>query len=1042
MLKRKKNHHSDKTPHHTTRPTGHKKLKVKISPFYRVSLFLFLVFFITLSYFVVLVSTTPKSFPFVTKKIHSYLVEKLGDGVSIEESHISFTRYGTLKVAVDNLRILHATLEGEEKQAFVLPKIETEFSLFNFLILNFNPSKVKIIDSEIAVNSFEKVEQIAGPPDDLDKESANQTALISGLFAAVKEGKLPIKNFEIENAKLLIHGRTDTKILIKKSQIRTSSKGSNLHILAINQLSFSEERRDVNFNSDCQLYKDDSLKCDLTLTNFEPASIVALHPDLKPLDQIDSALNATASFTINDGKLHNLLFKAKAEKGSFDFPDFFGQKMDFSDFSVTGEYDTNLGVLNLSDIRTDFEVASNDQIAVVVDDDTKTPENKAHLGMTLLISNLKNPLNSQLDFYIKLQNLPNDEMEKFWPKYLHDAGVRKWVIEHVNEGLIKDAYATFTLKNNNAKMSLERIDAKVVFSGLRLKYSADFPEISDVEGVANFTQNDMKISVNGGSVLGSKISDAQVSIDSFHSSQILLNIAGKSNGIASDSLKHASNSSSFASTVEKYLNGNSQNQFDIRIPLNDNLKLQDAYISVDSVITNLSNDFVKGGVIAQSKKDFGSNDFVTTLDLTASEVALKAFDIEKKYDVKGGLDLVISIPNSQKIALKNISLWKKDLTKEKTSKPNSQAFTAKISGSADIDIEPFLVTNINLRNDHFGANNYSFSYSVNKKTSSEKISLKAQTINLASFLQNKIVFASSGKKLKNSDYNISAKNIQLINGKSLKNFSLLLGCENSFCGTAFVKGNYDKTQNINLQSSKKLEEDGISINGSITDIGYLAEGLGISDKISGGDAKIKMTNKMVAKEQKVFDKDKADKKDDKAASKTETVAAVVAKEQVLSGEITLNNNITIFESAAVKKLSTNTLFSEIKDKIFSSEKIIFDSVKLEFDLKGDVLNLKSLIANNYKIGITAKGPINLKDDSYEIRGMIVPGFIINNLFGIGKIPILGGVISGLLTGGEGGGLFGIRYEYIKKKGQADATFETNKVSAFVPTTIRNLFDAI
>ena len=74
--------------------------------------------------------------------------------------------------------------------------------------------------------------------------------------------------------------------------------------------------------------------------------------------------------------------------------------------------------------------------------------------------------------------------------------------------------------------------------------------------------------------------------------------------------------------------------------------------------------------------------------------------------------------------------------------------------------------------------------------------------------------------------------------------------------------------------------------------------------------------------------------------------------------------------------------------------------------------------------------------------MIIPGFVINNLFGIGKIPLIGGVISGIFTGGEGGGLFGIKYEYKKLDPNSEATFETNKVSAFVPVSIRNLFDGI
>jgi hypothetical protein len=130
------------------------------------------------------------------------------------------------------------------------------------------------------------------------------------------------------------------------------------------------------------------------------------------------------------------------------------------------------------------------------------------------------------------------------------------------------------------------------------------------------------------------------------------------------------------------------------------------------------------------------------------------------------------------------------------------------------------------------------------------------------------------------------------------------------------------------------------------------------------------------------------------------------------------------------------------NKIFSNNKTTFNSVKIDFSLLNKKLELKSLIANNYKIGITAKGVFDLENNSYDIKGMIIPGFIVNNLFGIGKIPFIGGVISGILTGGEGGGLFGIKYEYKKLADQKEPVFETSAVSAFVPVTLRNLFDAI
>ena len=44
--------------------------------------------------------------------------------------------------------------------------------------------------------------------------------------------------------------------------------------------------------------------------------------------------------------------------------------------------------------------------------------------------------------------------------------------------------------------------------------------------------------------------------------------------------------------------------------------------------------------------------------------------------------------------------------------------------------------------------------------------------------------------------------------------------------------------------------------------------------------------------------------------------------------------------------------------------MIFNFAKAEFAIDNKVLKIKSLVANNYKIGITAKGFYNLKDNSF------------------------------------------------------------------------------
>ena len=984
---------------HKSHPKPKKK---KLGLFYKIHFSVALIISLVLAYFLIVVSTEPKSIPYVAKKIEENLQSKFGNEVTLGQAYVSFTRYGTLNISIRSLKVVYTLPDNPNKQAFIIPRLEVELSLLDCLLMRFQPSKIKIIDPTIFIDDLQKFKQSAAAKDG----SPGDVSLIINILSSIKNGTFPIKNFELENAKLVVKGlKFDTEILVKKSQIRTSVKNETLNFSSMNKVSFDPEKNDVDFNSNCQLSKQEGLKCDLALENFVVNSISELHPSLYNLNKVGATLNATASFVIKDGEINNIVFKAAAAKGDFEFLEFFGQKLSFANFSVIGEYNHKMGILNLSEIKTDFENVIKQENIV----------SKPHLEMSLLISDLKNPLSKKLDFYIKLQDVQNNEMEKYWPAALRQNGIRNWVISHIKDGVVKSAYARFSMTHNEKESELNDMDSQVIFSGFNLQYDEAFPTITNLSGIASFNMKGMKVAVSEGDVLNSKITGATVAIEDFNAPVSMLKIIGKSAGKAADSLKHIDYKSSFATDVEKYLNGDSQNEFNIVIPLQDKIELRDVYISVGSAITKLDNGYLKGDVSVTSKKDFKSNNFITSANLTGAEINAKEVDITKKAGVEGGLDLVVFVPNSKKVEIKNISLWKKELQESKVAKAVPKKIISKLSGDIIFGISPFSLNSFNFKNSNFGKNNYDISYD----SSNQKLSIKGQQINLATLLEQKTMQKTTQKtttgpssNFKISQIQITANNLLLRRNKSLKNFYLFLGCKDNFCSKAVAKGSYGQQQILSLNATKKPKDEFVTIEGRVSDIGYLAEAFDISNIVSGGDATIKLTSKMLD------------------------------KKQVFEGEIEVDSDITIYENQAVKKLATNDLFSQVKDKIFSNDKTTFDSVKVNFSLQNGVLNIKSLIANNYKIGITAKGTINLKNNVYNIKGMIVPGFIINNLFGIGKIPILGNVINGLLTGGEGGGVFGIRYEYVRKKGDKEATFETNKVSSFVPTTIKNLFDLI
>ncbi|MFM7620841.1 MAG: hypothetical protein ACKO47_04475, partial [Alphaproteobacteria bacterium] len=342
---------------------------------------------------------------------------------------------------------------------------------------------------------------------------------------------------------------------------------------------------------------------------------------------------------------------------------------------------------------------------------------------------------------------------------------------------------------------------------------------------------------------------------------------------------------------------------------------------------------------------------------------------------------------------------------------------SSIKGDVAFDSVAQKLLAVKLINKNFGNNNFALDYNLGLDKKNPQLTIKGEKFYAQGLLKSKIFSNSSSSKktkepiLENLKIAINLNRIDLLRKKSLKNLNFYLNCQNGLCPELSASANYDKLDVINIQATKKPKENYAIIDGNISDIGYLAEGLGISNIISDGNAKINLKQNVVDK--KIF----------------------------IEGKIEINDDITIFENETVKKFAKDNLYSQIKYSIFSSDKTTFDLVKVDFSYSenDNILKLKSLIANNLKIGITAKGQINFNDDSMIIKGMIIPGYIVNSLFGIGKIPVIGSMLSGILTGGEGGGLFGLRYEYVKNSQDKDGKFTTNKVSAFVPATIQNLF---
>ncbi len=118
--------------------------------------------------------------------------------------------------------------------------------------------------------------------------------------------------------------------------------------------------------------------------------------------------------------------------------------------------------------------------------------------------------------------------------------------------------------------------------------------------------------------------------------------------------------------------------------------------------------------------------------------------------------------------------------------------------------------------------------------------------------------------------------------------------------------------------------------------------------------------------------------------------------------------------------------------LLRGEGIAFDTLDAPFMLSGDLLSLSEAKTHGTAIGATASGTYDIARDLIDVRGTLVPFYVVNSL--LGRLPLIGGLFSG---GERGGGLFAVRYSVGGTI--AEPQISVNPVSVLTPGILRNIF---
>jgi hypothetical protein len=151
----------------------------------------------------------------------------------------------------------------------------------------------------------------------------------------------------------------------------------------------------------------------------------------------------------------------------------------------------------------------------------------------------------------------------------------------------------------------------------------------------------------------------------------------------------------------------------------------------------------------------------------------------------------------------------------------------------------------------------------------------------------------------------------------------------------------------------------------------------------------------------------------------------------LTGQVTVKD-YKIIKAPTLAHLVSIMALTGIVDAL-KGEGLSFNALEAPFTLHNGVLTLTDAKANGTSLGFTAAGTIYTDFNSVDLKGTVVPAYVINSVFGF--IPVFGKIFTG---GEKGGGVFAANYTMT---GPLDTPkVAVNPLSVLAPGFLRNLFD--
>ena len=949
----------------------------------RLVLFAVLIASLAGFYLLTLITVDKQSFSFFNDKVRNFIAQNVSDKIVIGDIFVQFNSRLHFILTFDKVGFI----ESSSKSKVTIDKIETEFSALDLIRADFIPLDTELdgfnlrLNLPATKNNKTEVKNI----DLVEQKIDNSGSILLSYFDILNQKSDKIDSFLINDANIVVNknGKT-TNYKLDDWKVVLNKKADILTVTSSTSLSFNQSNfKDIRLS--CIYF--DNAKCNILFSDLDWQKITQFYPKLTNLAKITGKFNGNFHFIVNKkNQLEELDLLINASEGEILVNDFFDQALEFYGFSL------NLNTTN------DFKQANALFRINFIDDFNFKIDAKINDFLE------ENP---SVKVKIASERVEVGLIKKYWPNLTKTDKIRDWVVKSLDGGSANGVYINFDYIDN----LIQNIDANFLIKNVVLKYSEKFPNVKINELIADFNKDNLSFNLKNVKIANGYVNGSKVNISNFSKNgKAILDIDANFTGFASDIVSHIKFEKEFIDHFQKYLNGNANANFKLRLPIKNEINfINDITLTGNVQLKKINSYFLinDSKMTINLNKKVNSN--VINFDIDGSDADIVVSNVALKSKGNNRINFALKI-NPDSILIDSLTF------------KNGKGLD--LLGSIKFNLEPeFYLSQAHLEKFQYQKNDFWLKYDYDYQKS-RNIVLNAKAINLGYLLENYAPIgefeneneqtkkAISINKIEQKTFNIKnniaiSSPIIFLQDGYLSNFEVVANCNDLICQDGYFvadfKDQQDKMIDVKFSNYKNKST---SFEGAVKDLGLLLSALGLPKKLNDAKAIIKGN---------IFD-------DNGLA---------------LEGKIKIADKFYFMHDFA--KIDEN-VFSQIGRKILkiNDNQIRFDSAKMAFELKNGIFMIKNFVTKSKRLGVTAKGKIDLSHKDTEIEGVIIPAYLVNNLFGIGSIPI----ISDILVGDKGGGVFVVEYVYKKNSKYPDGDLKIKPISTIAPGSTRKIFNAI